>query len=421
MYKSRYIEEKIRLAARNFKVVLVVGARQVGKTTVLRALFPTIPMVTFNPIQDVQGARKDPAFFLSTFKGPVIFDEIQFAPELLAFIKLKVDESHAKGQYFLTGSQNLSMLKTVAESMAGRVAVIDLGPMILEELTASFSFKDGSVTPPHWLEHYLNDPQTLLDHCAQPAPDTFLLDALFRGGYPGLIGMDDAMLPMYFDGYLKTYVDRDVRTMTDIDQLVKFESFVTILAALTSQEINYTQLGREIDSAGKTTQRWLGILQATYMWRDVEAFSFNSIKQVTQRRKGYFVDTGFACQLLKIKSPEQLRGHPQCGALFETYVNNAVYAVVKSLLFGVHMYHWRSTGGAEVDMVLAYGNALYPIEIKMKSNVSLYEARGIKAFQEAYKDSSYTVMPGIIVCASQTAYWLNERVMVLPWNMVCKS
>jgi predicted AAA+ superfamily ATPase len=313
------------------------------------------------------------------------------------------------------------MLKSVAESMAGRVAVIDLGPMILEELNETFTKNQEGKAPHHWLEHYLKNPTNLLENCAQPAPNTFLLDTLFRGGYPGLIGMDDSMLPLYFDGYLKTYIDRDVRTMTDIDQLIKFESFVTILAALTSQEINYAELGREIDSAGKTAQRWLSILHATYMWRDVEAFSLNSIKKVSQRRKGYFVDTGFACQLLKIQSPEQLRGHPQCGALFETYISNTIYSVLKSLLFGVGIYHWRSVGGAEVDIVLHYGNALYPIEVKMKSNVGSYEARGIKAFKETYKDSSFTVMPGIIVCASTTAYWLNESVMVLPWNMLCKN
>ncbi len=378
-------------------------------------------MVTFNPIQDVQDARKDPAFFLSTFNGPVIFDEIQFAPELLAFIKLKVDESYAKGQYFLTGSQNLSMLKSVAESMAGRVAIVDLGPMVLEELHEQFSIKNGKATPRHWLEHYLENPRTLLEKCSHPAPETFVLQTLFRGGYPGLIDMESQALPLYFDGYLKTYVDRDVRTMTDIEQLVKFESFVSILSALTSQEINYAELGREIDSAGKTAQRWLGILQATYLWRDVEAFSLNSIKKVSQRRKGYFVDTGFACQLLKIQSPEHLRGHPQCGALFETYINNSLHAIIKSQMFNVGMYHWRSVGGAKVDIILNYGNALYPIEVKMKSAVGAYEARGIKAFQETYKNSKYTVMPGIIICASPTAYWINDSVMVLPWNMLCNE
>jgi len=420
MYKKRYIEEKIKFAARNFKIVLLVGARQVGKTTVLRELFPDLPMVTFNPLQDVQNARKDPALFLSSFKGPVIFDEIQFAPELLAFIKIQVDQSPAKGQYFLTGSQNLSTLRAVAESMAGRVAIVEMGPMVLQELN-QLPAKEGGVLPHHWLVEYLRDPSSLVQRCLQVEPDSFVFDAIFRGGYPGLIGMDEQAIPLYFDGYVKTYIDRDVRTMNEIEQLIKFESFVQILAALSAQEINYAQLGREIDVAGKTAQRWVGILNATYMWREVPAFSRNSIQKIASRPKGYLVDTGFACQLLRIQSAEQLRGHPLVGALFETYVSSMVYGIVTTLLFGVSLYHWRSVKGAEVDIVLLYGNALYPIEIKMKSMVGAYEARGIKAFRESQAGGAYTVMPGIIIYAGTAAYWINEHVMALPWNMVCRS
>jgi len=423
MYYSRYIEQEVRFVADHFKVVLLVGARQVGKSTLLKNMFPAIPCITFNPVDDVHNVRKDPGFFLQQFTGPVIFDEVQFAPELLAYIKLKVDESPSMGQYFLTGSQNLSLLKTVAESMAGRVAIIELKPMIPYELKQAFTFSDQGIVPKHWLEHYLDDPLTLRQKCTKPLETGPLIHTLWRGGYPGLITLPDTAVARYFDGYFQTYVDRDIRTLAAIDELRRFEDFVSILAVLTAQEINYSQLGREIDMNGKTAQRWLQFLLATYMWRDVPPYLGNLIKRVSRKRKGYFIDTGLACKLMHIFAPEQLLSHPASGALFETHVSNMIYAILQALPFGAGFYHWRSNGGAEVDIVLHRGTVLYPIEVKMKSYVSKNDIRGIKAFQDTYRGTirGMTVALGIVVYAGTDCYFVDETVLAMPWNMMCKA
>lgn len=337
-------------------------------------------------------------------------DEVQFVPELLSYIKIIVDQSDAKGQYFLTGSQNLSVLKSVAESMAGRVAIIEVWPMI-----------PGNGLSRHWLEQYLTEPQALFDKAAGCLPDMLLIDALWRGGFPALLNVKERGFARYFTGYLSTYIDRDIRTMAQIEDIMKFENFVSVLAALTAEEINYEKIGREIAAQGSTARRWLNFLGATYMWRDARPFEGNAIKRVAGRTKGYFIDTGLACQLLHIASPHQLLGHPRLGYLFETYINNMVVAVLQSLPFGVGKYHWRAHSQAEVDIVLESGNTLYPIEVKIKASLSKHDSRGIKAFQESYKDGPRKVTFGLIVYAGNTCYWVSEGVLAVPWNLMLKE
>lgn len=421
MYKHRYIEEEIRFLAEHAKVVLLVGPRQVGKSTLLKNLFPDYPIVTFNPEHDVLNARKDPQYFLDQFKGPVILDEIQFAPELLAYLKIKVDESEAKGQYFLTGSQNLSVLRSVAESMAGRVMIVRLTPMMAYEIEERFEMTASGPSPRHWLECYLEDPALVHGQAAGLMTGFTTTQALWRGGYPGIMDMPERVLSHFFDSYLETYVSRDIRTQAGVEQIEKFRHFVALLAALSAQEINYSQLGREITSHRDTAERWLDMVRATYLWRDIAPYTGNTIKRVTTKNKGYFVDTGLACFLLRIADPLQLLGHPMHGALFETYVSNMIFSVLNTLSFQPGVYHWRTGGGAEVDIILEKGNSLYPIEIKAGSSLSRHDARGIKAFCETYAESGKKIMPGLIVYAGSDCYWLDRNVLAVPWNLVMKA
>ncbi len=416
-YKRRLVEQRVLYAATKSKVVVLVGARQVGKSTLLKNLFPNYPMITFNPLEDVHGARRDPGLFLSQFPAPLILDEIQFAPELLAYIKIKVDQSDAKGQYFLAGSQNLSVLRSVAESMAGRAVVIEMAPMTAYEIDQAL---DMRAEQKHWLSAYLTDPQAVFALQGGVLKSRSLIERVWRGGYPGVADEEEQWFSEYFLGYLKTYIDRDVRTSADIGQLVTFEHFVCLLAALSAKEINYSELGREIEVHGQTARRWLDIVRATYLWHDIPPFVGNVIKRVTRKTKGYVVDTGFACQLLRIGSPLQLLGHPMAGFLFETYVFNTLSVLLATLPFSVGVYHWRTGSGAEVDLVLEQGNALYPIEVKMKSALTKNDARGIKAFYETYRSGPQKLMIGVIVYAGSDCYWVDHDVLAVPWNLVMR-
>ncbi len=239
-YRPRHAEEKLRKLARHFKVVLVTGARQVGKTTLLKHVFPKHRLITFDPVQDLFGARSDPDFFLNSFPPPLILDEIQFVPELLAALKRRVDESEKPGQYLLTGSQNLSVLRTVSESLAGRVALLPLEGMTYLEMI-------GRTERGNWLSHYLHDPVKFVKKLRPAASTgTSVPDMLWRGSFPGTLDLSDDMIQDYFNSYLRTYVERDVRHIEGIRELTSFGRFVSLASALTAQEVNASHLGREV-------------------------------------------------------------------------------------------------------------------------------------------------------------------------------
>ncbi len=268
MYKIRHLEGKLRLMAQAFKIILITGARQVGKSTLLEHVFPHIPSITFDPIQDIHQARRDPDLFFQQFPSPLILDEIQYAPELLPLLKRLVDKHPANGQYFLTGSHNLNVLKSVAESLAGRVGILDLSSMTTYEQADAIQFNEHNEhTPPLWLEEYLQDPAGLPQKIAGTT-NQLVSNALWRGGLPGTLPIPDQLLPEYFSGYLQTYIQRDIRTLINIQNLTEFQEFVGLISALTGQELNYAQLGREVDINPKTARAWLSILQHGYQWRE---------------------------------------------------------------------------------------------------------------------------------------------------------
>jgi len=237
---------------------------------------------------------------------------------------------------------------------------------------------------------------------------------------PGTLNLPNEALPTYFSSYIKTYIERDVRLIADLKDIKDFADFMGIMSTLSAQEINYRELGREIGITGVTAKRWTALLEQTYQWRDVSAFSNNPIKKVILKRKGYLTDTGLACHLQHIGSPDVLSAHPRRGALFETYMANTIQAVLDSMTTEPRLYHWRTAAGGEVDLIIAQGSKLYPIEIKLGISLNRHDARSLKAFREAFKNSGFTVMPGVIVYAGDTCYRLDEQTTLMPWNAVVR-
>lgn len=409
MYKQRHIQAKLEQLVNYFKVVLVVGARQVGKSTLLKTLYPQLQHLTFDPIQDLYGARQDPDLFLNNFPRPIILDEMQYIPNLLPAIKRKVDESDAKSQYLLTGSQNISILKTIAESLAGRVGILHLGGFTPFEL--------ADTPQNNWLIPYLQSPETFLK--SAPLIQTLDLSStlytlLWRGSYPGLLDIPNEFVASYYSSYIQTYVERDVRLLENIQDLSQFDRFLGISAALTAQEINYSHLGREIALMPATANRWMDLLVHTYLWAETAPFSGNLIKRVSKKSKGYFTDTGLICYLQRISTPDSLARHPLLGSLFESFCVNFIQNICDSLSMSPKFYHWRTAGGAEVDLILELDGRLYPIEIKCKSNLTAYDARGIRAFFDAYP--ALNIAPGIILYTGDRCYALSDKIFALPWN-----
>lgn len=409
MYKTRHIESEVKELAKYAKTVLVVGARQVGKSTMLSHLYPTMHHLTFDPVQDLYGARQDPDFFLDNFRAPLILDEIQYVPELLPALKRRVDTQEDKGQYFLTGSQNLSVLKQISESLAGRVAIINLNPMT--------SFEIYSEPNSTWLKTYLEIPDLLVSKIQGVLPiEESLYTLVWRGGYPGLLETPNKYISNYFSSYVQTYVERDIRTVENIQDLTQFEKFLALSAALSAQEVNYSHLGREIGLTPATSSRWLSLLGYTYLWKNIMPYSNNAIKRISKKPKGYLNDTGFICYLQRISSPEALANHPSWGHLFETFCINMIIAQSQMLGFDLNFFHWRSSGGAEVDLILEVNNIFYPIEIKGKTALNKYDARGLKAFRESYPHLK--IAKGLILYPGKEAYPVDKDTLAIPWHAV---
>lgn len=406
MYKPRLLEKKLVELFRYYPVVAVLGARQVGKTTLVENLFGSqMDTVVFDPVVDVENARQDPEFFLQHHPPPVFFDEIQYAPELLGPIKRKVDRLQQKGLYIISGSQHLAVMRNIAESLAGRVAVMPLYPMTHREI--------AELGNPSFLEQWVQG--NAAPDMPTPAPP-LLYPLIWRGGYPGVMALPEHLIGHYWQSYLQTYIERDVRSVANIGSLQTFGHFIRLLAALSAQEINHAHLGRELGVDRKTAQSWMETVESTFLWFSLPAFSRNPVKRIVGRAKGYFADTGFICYLQRISSPEVIAGHPLKGALFETWMVMEIIKMTQAWPTPPHMYQFRSYGGAEVDLVLELNGVLYPIEIKAKSNPGRNDGRGIGAFRECFPKEN--IGKGLIVCAVEKPVRLAEELVAAPWWML---
>ncbi len=409
MYKRRHAEGRLRRLADHFPVVVVSGARQVGKTTLVQHLFGAgAELVAFDPAIDVENARQDPDLFLSNHRTPLILDEIQYAPELVAAIKRRVDASPAPGQYILTGSQQWSVLRSVAESLAGRAVFLDLGGFTLAEA-------QGRGEAAGWLGAWLDDPGGFVQSPrARLRPERGPFEILWRGALPRATELDLDLVPDLLQAYLRTYVERDARLLADVSDWQLFGRFFRLLGALTAQELNYSQLGRELGLTPQTARRWTDILSATYQWFEVPPYSGNTVKRVTGRPKGYVADTGLACIGQAISAPRTLGAHPLLGALFETFVVGEVRKWAGLLSPQPRLHHWRTQAGAEVDLLVELDGVFHPIEVKAATQPSRRDTSGISAFRKTYPH--LTVAPGLVICPCAALHRISDEDYALPWD-----
>lgn len=409
MYRSRSLSTRLQQLFSAFPVVVVSGARQVGKTTLLRYLFPEMDYVVFDASLDREGARREPDLFLKNHPSPVILDEIQYAPEVVAAIKREVDRVGAiPGQFLLTGSQQWQVLKSLSESLAGRAVFLDLHGFSLQELANG----GGG-----WLPRWLDAPQDFLPWAKQAGRyGGNLQEWLWRGTLPRVTEIEASLVPDFWTGYHRTYIERDARLAGGVNDWQEFGRFVRLMSALTAQEINYSQLGREIGMTPQTAHRWLRVMEDTFQWFALPAFSANQTKRVASRPKGYFADTGLACHHAQISSPKALGGHPLFGALFETALACELLKQASTLPTRPVFYHWRSAGGAEVDLILERDGVLYPVEIKLTANPIRRQASGINAFRNSYPHRNVAL--GALICAVEEPRWVSDDVLALPWNML---
>jgi len=415
-YHRRLIEPKLLSYSDSFACTLVAGARQVGKSTTLNELFgDAYRAFVFDPVQDIYGVKDDPDLFLRNNPPPLILDEIQYVPELIPALKRFIDRDRRPGMYLITGSQQWQVMRSLAESLAGRVAMIELPAFSLQER--------ADIEGPTWVTAWINAAQGTAD----VGPAVFAdfvsagrsaTEAIWRGGFPEVNTLSDEVIPGWMQGYVATYLQRDVRTLLETRDESQFASFLGLCAALTAQECNYSQLGRDIGLSSPSAKRWLGVLRGSFQWLEVPAFSSNHIKRLSSRPKGYLTDTGLACHLMRLSGPKAVQGHPAFGALFETLVVTEIWKQLQAQPSQPTLYHFRQHKSTEVDLILEADGRLFPIEIKASSRVGPADARAIDSFREKVGD---TVQVGLIVYAGSKILKLTDRCVAIPFDLMPTS
>lgn len=371
-YISRTMEEKLISMIDKYQVIMITGPRQVGKSTLLnyisRTLDKKINKVTLDDLMLRNQAKNDPELFLRTHETPLIIDEFQYAPELLSYIKMIVDNDNEKiifGEkkqietlYFLTGSQIFETMKEISESLAGRVGILDLYGLSEREIEKK---KDELFIPDieNIKKREKTEYKSILD----------LYKKIFKGSYPELY-TNEKEIEQYYSDYFRTYIEKDIRKIINIKDENKFIKFVSSLAARTGQEFIATSVASEIGIDNKTASAWLSILKNTGIVYLLQPYMNNSVGRAVKREKIYFTDTGLACYLAGYVDYVTLEKSVYSGAIFETYI---VSEIIKSFVnhgkdARKHLYYYRDNNQKEIDLLINYNNIIYPIEIKKSAN-----------------------------------------------------
>jgi len=366
MMIQRAATQKIKQLAKKFPAVGLLGPRQSGKTTLAKELFPKKPYISFENQDNVLLATKDPRAFLSQYKAGAIFDEIQRVPQLLSYMQGVIDAQPNKvGLFIITGSQNLLLLESISQTLAGRIAFIHLLPFSYSELEDS---KHGKQS---------------------------LNKLILNGGYPRLY--DRKISPVdYYPNYLLTYVERDVRQIKNITNLALFQRFLKICATRVGQEINYTSISNDTGVDQKTVMSWFGILEASFIAFRLQPFYNNLGKRLTQMPKLYFYDTGLCCSLLELETESHVNTHPLRGALFENLI---ILELLKARFNNgqrSNLFYWRDRTGNEIDILIDQSSQVIPIEIKTATTFSHDYLKGINYWKKinANTKNAYVVYTG---------------------------
>lgn len=355
MYIPRAVESTVRNISETFPVLLVTGPRQVGKSTLLQHLAEKDRTVVTLDDMDVRLlAKTDPGLFMQRYRPPVIIDEIQYAPELLPYIKMEADCTQRNGGWWLTGSQPLHLMEKVSESLAGRVGVVDL-------LGLSASEIEGVPSEP-----FTVDSDRLLARLkvAKPRGLNEVFDRVFMGSMPRLYMGLDVDREVYYRSYVSTYLQRDIKDLAQVGDELAFYQFMIAVAARTARPVVYEELAQEVGISAPTAKKWLSVLVSSHIVALVQPYHNNILKRITKMPLLHFLDTGLAAYLLKWGNPRALENGAMSGAFFESYVFSEIYKSYLNAGRDAPIFYYRDKDQKEIDLLLYENGTLHPIEVK---------------------------------------------------------
>ena len=397
MYFSRSISECILKTSETFPVVLITGARQVGKSTVFERIKEENR--TYISLDDPQIrllAQSDPALFLQTYAPPVLIDEVQYAPQLFPYIKMIVDKQKQKGLFWLTGSQPFQLMEKVSESLAGRVGILELQGLSQAE-------KNQTEGAPFL-------PSTLQPNGRKPYNVHSIYELILKGSFPELYATPQMNRNVFYASYLKTYIERDIRELTNVQDERAFLSFLKVAAARTGQLLNYADMAKDIGITENTVKAWISLLLTSGLIFLLQPYHNNLTNRAIKTPKLHFTDTGLCAYLCGWTSAETLSVGAMNGAIFESYI---VSEIIKSYIHNcepAQFYFYRDKEKQEIDLLIERDNVFYPIEIK---RTAAPKEGDVKTFQLLNK-LGVTTGKGAIVCLYENLLPLNRNVQIVP-------
>ena len=405
-YISRNLETVVAEVTREYPVVLVTGPRQVGKTTMLQKLMAGTNRnyVSLDDMNERALAKSDPELFLQLHKPPVLIDEVQYAPELFTYIKISVDTDHEPGAFWLTGSQVFKLMHGVQESLAGRVAVLSMTSLSQAEMCGS------PMTP------FEVDLEELLqrEKMRKNADASEIFERIFKGSMPAIVSGQNSNSQIFYSSYLATYIERDVKELSNAIDSLKFMRFMTAVAARCSQMLNVSDIAQDADINQKQANDWLQILETLGIIFYLHPYSNNLLKRLVKTPKLYFYDTGLVCYLTKWSNSQVLESGAMNGAVLENYVVSEIAKTYLNAGKEPYMYYYRDKDAKEIDIVMEHDGILNPIEIKKTANPGTELTKVFSLLDKA----SVPRGKGAVVCMKPKVGVIDKENYIVPiWTI----
>lgn len=400
---EREIQNNIKKINDTFRVLVVTGPRQVGKSTILKKMMPeNMKMISLDDKSLRDEARLNPRLFLQTFGKPLFIDEIQYAPELFPYIKMEVDNDDSRGQYWLSGSQTFELMKNVSESLAGRVGIVKMNSLTYKEINNK-------------VNNVVFNPDEIKESDNINVND--LYEIIYNGGMPELISVKNMDRNIFFQSYVNTYIDRDVRNLINISNIETFKKFMRDMAIRNGKLLNYSEISNDVGMSSNTIKEWVNVLVSSRIIFLLEPYHNNKIERLTHMSKIIFMDSGLACFLAGYTSARELQLSNESGNFLETYVISEIIKSYDNNAIPLDITHFRNKETEEIDLIISKNSKIYPLEIKKTANPS---RSMIKNFRYLEKNN-IKMGKGGLICLYDKLIPLDDYNYYIPISSVIDS